>query len=140
MDSFKEVLRKKGFKATPQRLAVHSAMLSLVHASADMIGDFIAETSKTPIRTSTIYNILLEFSACGIYRCRPATAGKMYFDVDPSRHAHLYDPKTGEFRDVYDPQLMDLVSAHLKRRRFKGYKVDDIDVQLICHQTRKITK
>ena len=37
MDRFKSVLKRYSLKATPQRLAVHEAMLSLGHASADQV-------------------------------------------------------------------------------------------------------
>lgn len=137
MDSFKEMLKERGFKATPQRLAVHSAMMNLVHASADQVVNYIAETSKTPIQQSSVYNILLQFSSCGIYHSRMSSTGKMFFDVDPRRHMHLYDSRNETYRDVYDDELMDLIHDHLRRRRFKGYKVDDIDIQILAHPTSR---
>ena len=41
MEQFKEILKDKKLKATNQRLAVHEAMLTLGHASADMVVDAI---------------------------------------------------------------------------------------------------
>ena len=40
-------------------------------------------------------------------------------------------------RDVFDEELMDLVQTHLKRRKFRGFTVEDIDIQLIARPTRK---
>ena len=37
MESFRSILKTKGLKATPQRLAVHEVMLEMGHASADMV-------------------------------------------------------------------------------------------------------
>ena len=37
MEEFKALLKKHSLKATPQRLAVHEAMMSLGHACADMV-------------------------------------------------------------------------------------------------------
>ena len=36
-----------------------------------------------------------------------------------------------------DDELQSLVYAHLKRRRFKGYTVEDIDIQFVARPTRK---
>ena len=41
VEEFKELLRKHSLKATPQRLAVHEAMMELGHASADMVTEVI---------------------------------------------------------------------------------------------------
>ena len=43
LEEFKEILRKHSLKATPQRLAVHEAMMELGHASADMVTEMIKE-------------------------------------------------------------------------------------------------
>ena len=37
MEDFKHLLRRHSLKATPQRMAVHEAMMELGHASADMV-------------------------------------------------------------------------------------------------------
>ena len=62
---------------------------------------------------------------------------KMYFDVVADRHIHLYDRDNNSFRDVQDEELMDLVRSHLKKRRFKGFTVEDIDIQLVARPTKK---
>ena len=43
IEGFKKVLKKHDLKATPQRIAVHEAMISLGHASADMVTEAIEE-------------------------------------------------------------------------------------------------
>ena len=50
---------------------------------------------------------------------------------------HLYDRENHRYRDVIDEELMELVHSHLKRRKFKGFTVEDIDIQLIARPTRK---
>ena len=39
--------------------------------------------------------------------------------------------------DFIDDELLDLVTEKLGKKRFKGYKVDYIDVQIVCHPSRK---
>ena len=46
MEKFRSILKTKGLKATPQRLAVHEAMLAMGHASADMVRDWILSKGK----------------------------------------------------------------------------------------------
>ena len=49
----------------------------------------------------------------------------------------MYDRENHVWRDMQDEDLDALVNAHLKRRKFKGFTVEDIDIQLIARQTRK---
>ncbi|MBR5042921.1 MAG: transcriptional repressor [Bacteroidales bacterium] len=134
-DAFRRQLKNLGLKLTPQRLAVHRTMIELVHASADMV--FEKLDGKLKISRASIYNTLSELADKGIYSRRYSPDSKMYFDVDPSRHVHLFDTKNCEFLDVGDLELIPLVESGLKGKRFRGYKMDDIEIQIICHPTRK---
>ena len=58
IEEFKKVLKKHDLKATPQRLAVHEAMISLGHASADMVTEAIAAKGTTKVTVASVYNIL----------------------------------------------------------------------------------
>ena len=58
-------------------------------------------------------------------------------DINSFRHIHLYDRENHRFRDIFDEELAELVQAHLKRRKFRGFTVEDIDIQLIARPTRK---
>ena len=51
LEEFKAILKKNSLKATPQRLAVHQAMMTLGHASADMVTEQIKadETAKVTV-------------------------------------------------------------------------------------------
>lgn len=130
---FLSILKSHSLKATPQRQAVHEAMTELGHASADMVKDYICAHSATKVTTASVYNILAQLALLGVYRHRLSANNKMYFDVNPSRHIHLYDIVSNEYKDVFDDELMDEIEGRLKRRRFKGYKVDGFDIQIICH-------
>ena len=137
MDRFKEMLRKHSLKATPQRLAVHAAMVTLGHASADMVCEAIAREGKVRITVASVYNILSQLALRGIYRHRMSANSKMYFDVHTYRHIHLYDTVGHTYRDIEDDELMDMIDAKLARRRFKGYKIEGVDIQILCKPTRK---
>lgn len=138
LDEFKVLLRNKNLKATPQRVAVHEAMLSIGHASADMVVEHIKARENGPsVTVASVYNTLTSLADLGIYHRRLSSNNKMYFDVNTFRHAHLYDCENNTYRDVLDGELMDLVHQHLGRKKFRGYTVEGIDIQIVVRPTRK---
>ena len=137
MEEFKLILKKHSLKATPQRLAVHDAMMTLGHACADMVTEEIARKGNTKITVASVYNVLTQMAMLGIYDYRLSANNKMYFDVNTFKHIHLYDHENHVFKDVIDDELISMIEAHLTRKRFKGYKVEGIDIQLIGKPTRK---
>jgi hypothetical protein len=50
---------------------------------------------------------------------------------------HLYDRENHGYKDVLDEELLARIKTHLGRKRFKGYKGEHIDVQLIGRPTRR---
>ncbi|MBR6211884.1 MAG: transcriptional repressor [Bacteroidales bacterium] len=137
MDRFRSVLKRHKLKATPQRLAVHEAMLSLGHASADQVGEWIAERGEVRVTAASVYNILTQMTLLGVYVHRFSANNKMYFDVNTFRHVHLYDTVNNDFKDVMDEELLEMVESRVRGKRYRGYKVDGVDIQIICHPTTR---
>lgn len=136
LEEFQTQLRRHKLKATRQRLAVHEVMMELVHASGDMVCEKLRERGAV-ISDASVYNILSQLADARIYAHRVSATGKMFFDVDPTRHLHLYDRVHHEYRNVEDEELNEIITARLKRRKFKGYSVEDIEIQFIAKPTRK---
>ena len=134
---FTYAAKEKGLKATPQRLAVHDAMLKLGHASADMVAGQMQAAGITRITIASVYNILSTLADLKLYSRRLSSNNKMYFDVNTFKHIHVYDKENNEYRDVIDDELVSLVESRLKGRRFRGYTVDSIDIQIVCHPSRR---
>ena len=137
IEEFMTILRKHSLKATPQRIAVHEAMMSLGHACADMVTESIKEKGTAKVTVASVYNILTQMASLGIYHHRLSSNNKMYFDVNTFKHLHFYDKDNHTFRDVIDDDLVSLIEAHLSRKRVKGYKIEGFDIQLIGRPTRK---
>ena len=137
IEEFKAILKKHTLKATPQRLAVHEAMMSLGHASADMVTEAIKVKAETKVTVASVYNILTQMAMLGIYHYRMSSNNKMYFDVNTFKHIHFYDHENHIYKDVIDDELVSLIESHLGRKRFKGYKLEGIDIQLVGRPTRK---
>lgn len=137
LEEFKEILRKHSLKATPQRLAVHEAMMELGHASADMVTDAIKGKGTAKVTLASVYNILTQMAMLKVYSYRLSANNKMYFDVNTFKHMHLYDSENHMFKDVVDDDLVTLIESYLIRKRVKGYKIESIDIQLVARPTKK---
>jgi Fe2+ or Zn2+ uptake regulation protein len=112
-------------------------MLSLGHASADMVTEAISEKGEAKVTVASVYNILTNMAMLGIYDFRHSANNKMYFDVNTFKHMHLYDQENHIFKDVIDDELIALIESHLGRKKFRGYKIESIDIQLVGRPTRK---
>lgn len=139
VEAFKEKLKSFELKATPQRIAVHEAMLVLVHATADMVAEHISAAGSTRISVASVYNILSGMADLGIYARRLSPGNKMWFDVNSFKHLHAFDDENGTFIDIIDDDLVKSLEDRLKKTRVKGYKIDRMDVQLICRPARRKT-
>lgn len=137
IDEFRGLLKKYNLKVTPQRLAVHEAMLALGHASADMVTEYIITHTRTKVTVASVYSILSQLTLLGIYNHRLSANNKMYFDVNTFKHFHLYDIVNNCYTDVIDDELEKIIEDRLLSKHYKGYKVDDIDVQIVCHPARR---
>ena len=137
IEEFKTLLKKHSLKATPQRLAVHEAMMFLGHACADMVTESIKEKGTAKVTLASVYNILTHMAMLGVYHYRLSANNKMYFDVNTFKHIHLYDKDNHTFRDVIDDELVELIESHLSRKKVRGYKIDSFDIQLIGRPSRK---
>ena len=140
IEQFRSVLKAHSLKATPQRLAVHEAMLKLGHASADMVTEEIRKHGDTKVTVASVYNILAHLALLGIYHHRMSSNNKMYFDVNTFRHIHIYDSENHVFKDVMDNDLLEMVEKHLSKRRFRGFRIDHVDIQLVGRPSRKKQK
>ena len=136
MEEFRILLKKHSLKATPQRLAVHQAMMNLGHASVDMVTEQVLATG-TKVTTASVYNILSQLALLGIYNHRLSSNNKMYFDVNNYGHMHLYDIDNHVFKDVIDDELYSMIQSKLMRKRFRGYKIEGLDIQIIGRPTKK---
>ena len=137
MEEFRSRLKKHGLKVTAQRIAVHEAMLKFGHASADMVAEEILKNGKAKVTVASVYKVLTQLSMADIYRHRMSSNNKMIFDVDTSGHIHLYDTVNHVHIDVMDDAAYKEIEGKLLSRRFKGYKVEGIDVQILVRPTSR---
>ena len=65
LEDFRKELRRHSLKATRQRIAVHEAMMRLVHASADMVAEEVRKDGAS-VTVASVYNILSQLADCHI--------------------------------------------------------------------------
>ncbi len=140
LQEFRTMLRRHNLKATRQRLAVHEVMTDLVHASADMVKEELEKRGSGKVTLGSVYNILSQLSDCHIYVRRLSVSNKMFFDAINSPHIHLYDRENDTYRDLVNDDLQELVATHLRRRRFKGYTLEGVDIQFIARPSNRKNK
>ena len=100
--------------------------------------DSIVQSGETAkVTVASVYNILTQMAMLGIYHHRLSSNNKMYFDVNTFKHIHFYDQANHVFRDVVDDELVQIIEAHLSRKKVKGYKIESFDIQLVGRPTRK---
>ena len=128
IDDLRLYRKRNDLKSTKQRLAVHKAMLTLGHACADMVTEEIQKDSSVKVTVASVYNILTQMSDIGVYSRR--------MSVNNFQHIHLYDRINNTYKDIIDDGLIGLVNEFLAKRKFKGYKVEDIDIQIVCRPSR----
>ena len=138
IDEFIKILHEKRLKATAQRLAVHKAMSELGHACAETVYEHI-KSGGDDISAASVYNTLSQLAEFGIYKRRLSADNKMYFDSNTSSHMHLYDVYNNTFRDIADDELLAAVEASVKKRRYRGYKIDKVSIEIICHPSHRKT-
>jgi Fe2+ or Zn2+ uptake regulation protein len=102
-----------------------------------MVTELIKERGTAKVTLASVYNILTHMAMLKVYSYRLSANNKMYFDVNTFKHIHLYDHENHVFKDVIDDDLIALIEAHLGRKRVRGYKIEDIDIQLVARPTKK---
>src|SRR5436309_2687505 len=94
------VLRARGYRATPQRLAVHATLVELGrHASA---GEVLAAASKRlpGVSLPTVYAALDVLEEAGLVRRVAAGRSHALYDAGTVEHHHLVCRRCGAVEDL----------------------------------------
>ena len=93
------LLRNKGMKATPQRLAIAALLLTRpTHATAQQVCELLKPDFPS-ISQNTVYLTLANFEESGLLR-RFCADGKMIFDSNLTPHHHGLCKQCGKIEDI----------------------------------------
>jgi Fur family transcriptional regulator, peroxide stress response regulator len=127
MKDYSKIIRSKGLKATPQRVAVYKTMEYLGHATPDMVIDGLRESSLK-MTISSVYNVLESFAKVGLLNRLPSQGSKMYFDITTDPHCHIYDKDEQTFSDFEDNKLIEIVEDYISNQSISNFKREGIDI------------
>ncbi len=113
------VFRSKGFKITPQRLAIFEILQgNTSHPSAERIYSQLRE-SHPSISFTTVYNTLETLRDIGEIQELTIDSRRKHYDPDISRHHHVLCTKCGHIEDVFVDYSSYLRLPEEVRARFK---------------------
>lgn len=132
-----ELLRKRGYKLTPQRLAIIKLLFEKegVHHTAESI--FRALIPNYPsLSYATIYNTLQVLADVGAVKVICVDAGRAYFDTVVKPHSHLICRNCKKIIDIMD---FEIDESERKKVEEAGHKVVDYSLNffVICKECRK---
>lgn len=128
--NIRELFAEKGLKITPQRLAILEAIYKLNnHPTAE---DIIHEIRKNNpnIATGTVYKVLDALVENNIINKVKTDKEVMRYDGLTQNHHHLYCSECDLIEDYVDEELDELLRKHFEKRNIKGFKLQDIVLQI----------
>lgn len=132
-------LRKKGYKATSQRIAIcRFALLNRDHPSAQRIYNEVRPVHPT-VSLATVYKTLHVLKELRLVQELAFAEGETRFDSHMEPHANLVCRKCGIISDVDDPVTREMVTRVAARARFTliGQR---LDIYGICEKCSRRTK
>lgn len=125
------VLKERGLKITPQRVAVLEVLYNCEgeHPSAEYIIDVVRKRNPN-IAKGTIYKILEVFLENKLIRRVNTDRDVMRYDACTYQHHHLYSIDSGRIEDYHDEELNRMLNEYFEKRKIPGFRIDDIQLQI----------
>ncbi len=129
-DFFREQLKQKGLKVTPQRVAIYEAVVNLNnHPTAEKIIDYIRRNHPN-IAIGTVYKVLDSLVDNNLLKKVKNDKDIMRYDAVVSHHHHLYCSETDRIEDYEDELLDKLINEYLKNKKIEKFEIQDITLQI----------
>jgi Fur family peroxide stress response transcriptional regulator len=132
-------LRKKGYKATPQRIAIYRfALQSRDHPSAQRIYDEVRKVHPT-ISFATVYKTLKILKEQGVIQELEFPEGQARFDPNIKPHINLVCLQCGNIQDFDDPIAKELITKIINTTEFTktGQRLGIYGICKTCHDRNK---
>ena len=127
------VLRTKGCKATPQRIAIcRFAASSTEHPTAGRIYNEVRKQHPT-VSLATVYKTIDILKKHHIIQELAIVDGDKRFDSNTKTHLNLICVRCGEIRDSDNPVIKDSVEKAAEEERF-NITGENLTLYGVCHQ------
>jgi Fur family peroxide stress response transcriptional regulator len=130
-----EALRSKGFKATPQRIAIcRIALNSRAHPTAQQVYNEVKKIHPT-VSLATVYKTLEVLKELNLVQEINFSTGQARFDSYMTPHINLVCLKCGSIADLDDTTLIEVIAKVKLSTKFNptGQRVD---IYGICQKCR----
>ena len=138
-----EALRKKGYKATSQRIAIcRFALRSRDHPTAQSVYREVKPVHPT-VSLATIYKTLHVLKELRLVQELAFVDGETRFDSYMEPHANLVCRRCGNISDIDDPMTREMVARVAARARFTliGQRLDIYGICQRCsHRTKPASR
>lgn len=130
IEDIRNKFSQKGLKITPQRVIILEAIYKLNnHPTADNIIENIRE-SHPNIAIGTVYKVLETLVENGLIRKVKTDKDIIRYDGIVENHHHFYCSECDLIEDYIDEDLDNLLKNHFKDKNIKGFKIEDIVLQI----------
>ena len=129
-----EILRKNGYKATPQRIAIcRFALQSRDHPTAKRIYDEVKKVHPT-VSLATVYKTLQILTEHGLVQELDLPESQARFDPYVEPHVNLVCVRCGNIQDFDDDAAQELVERVAAKAEFTrtGQRLDIYGICKIC--------
>ena len=134
-----EALRNKGYKATPQRIAIcRIALYSRDHPTAQSVYDKVKKVHPT-VSLATVYKTLQVLRDLDLIQELNFPKGQARFDPYIKPHVNLICQQCGSIEDLDDPIAREITEKVSVAAKFKP-NGQRIDVYGICQKCSKVPK
>lgn len=133
-----EALRSKGYKATPQRIAIcRIALKSKAHPSAQQVYDEV-KTIHPTVSLATVYKTLEVLRDLELVQEINFPKGQTRFDPNMNPHINLNCLKCGRIVDLDDATVEEITRKVAEATEFKptGQRMDVYGICRICSGTK----
>ena len=129
-EEIRKSLSSKGLKVTPQRVNILNAIYELGnHPTAEKIIEHI-RVDNPNIAKGTVYNVLDSLIEKRLIRRVKTENDISRYDGITDRHHHLYCTECDLIEDYYDPELDAVLDNYFKKKKFKGFHMEDVVLQI----------
>jgi Fur family peroxide stress response transcriptional regulator len=134
-----DALRKRGFRATPQRIAIcRLALNNRNHPTAQKIYDEVREFHPT-VSLATVYKTLQMLTKLGLIQELDFPEEKARFDSYVEPHINLVCSRCGIITDLDDPAMRDMIKRITATAKFTwtGQRLDIYGICKTCSHRNK---
>ena len=133
--NMKEMLKEKGYKATPARLAILDVFSKIkTPLNAEVIYKKILRMKQLKnINEATVYRTLFSLEESGILKKIDLRKNSAYFELSNNHHHHMVCTQCNEIEDFENLELEKILGRIVvKSSKFKNIKEHSLELFGLC--------